>query len=219
MSEIQTLQVSRILSPVTALGPGRRVGIWVQGCTLACTGCASQDTWSPTGGVSMPVAGVAELLVSLMERDEQITGLAVTGGEPAQQPAALAHVIAEVRSAAESMAREIDVLLFSGYSYPVLARRAAPLVDVVDTIIAGRYRAERGFDGPLGTTANQTIHRVTPLGERRCAPDRLGDSAMQVTMDGDQLLLVGIPRPGDLERMRSRLDAAGVQLRGASWVS
>ncbi len=31
--------------PVTVLGPGRRIGIWLQGCSIGCAGCISQDTW------------------------------------------------------------------------------------------------------------------------------------------------------------------------------
>ena len=37
--------VNRLHWPVTVLGPGRRVGIWMQGCSIGCPGCVSRDTW------------------------------------------------------------------------------------------------------------------------------------------------------------------------------
>ena len=41
------LQLNKAHFPVTALGPGRRIGIWVQGCSIQCPGCVSLDTWKP----------------------------------------------------------------------------------------------------------------------------------------------------------------------------
>jgi organic radical activating enzyme len=76
------LRVSRIHVPVTALGPGRRVGIWVQGCSIGCAGCMSQDTWDPAGGEPVPVSRILSWLAGL---PGTVTGLTVSGGEPFQQ--------------------------------------------------------------------------------------------------------------------------------------
>ena len=40
------LVVNRVHFPVTALGPGRRLGVWVQGCSIGCAGCLAHDTWA-----------------------------------------------------------------------------------------------------------------------------------------------------------------------------
>lgn len=37
--------LSRLHFPVTTLGPGRRIGVWFQGCSIRCAGCISRDTW------------------------------------------------------------------------------------------------------------------------------------------------------------------------------
>ncbi|WP_461325238.1 4Fe-4S cluster-binding domain-containing protein [Bradyrhizobium diazoefficiens] len=44
------ISVSRIHFPVTTLGPGRRLGIWFQGCSIRCPGCISMDTWMEGAG-------------------------------------------------------------------------------------------------------------------------------------------------------------------------
>ena len=40
------ISLSRLHFPVTTLGPGRRIGIWFQGCSIRCPGCISADTWA-----------------------------------------------------------------------------------------------------------------------------------------------------------------------------
>ena len=81
--------VSRLHFPVTTLGPGRRVGLWFQGCSLRCPGCISVDTWDAgLGGTT-----VAELLGAIEALMPDACGLTVSGGEPFEQPAALAEVL------------------------------------------------------------------------------------------------------------------------------
>jgi anaerobic ribonucleoside-triphosphate reductase activating protein len=41
--------------PVTVLGPGRRIGLWLQGCSIRCAGCVSRDTWEAGAGHAMPI--------------------------------------------------------------------------------------------------------------------------------------------------------------------
>ncbi|HSV19446.1 MAG TPA: 4Fe-4S cluster-binding domain-containing protein, partial [Casimicrobiaceae bacterium] len=41
-----TIELNKAHWPVTVLGPGKRIGLWLQGCSIHCPGCVSQDTWS-----------------------------------------------------------------------------------------------------------------------------------------------------------------------------
>ncbi|MCO6722975.1 radical SAM protein, partial [Streptomyces sp. Vc714c-19] len=47
--------------PLETLGPGRRRGVWVQGCSLACAGCMSRHTWDARGGTRVSVSALREL--------------------------------------------------------------------------------------------------------------------------------------------------------------
>ena len=40
------MYLDRILYPVTSLGPGKRLCIWVSGCNARCEGCANPELWT-----------------------------------------------------------------------------------------------------------------------------------------------------------------------------
>lgn len=105
------LNVARIAMPIQSLGPGRRVGLWVQGCTIGCAGCASTDTWNPTSGLTLSVDDVARKLGELLSTAD---GLTISGGEPFQQPDALAELLRALRRDRQLDGR--DVLIFTGYA-------------------------------------------------------------------------------------------------------
>lgn len=203
------MRISRIAAPITVLGPGRRAAVWVQGCTLACPGCASMDTWSAAGGREMPTEQVvAELLGLAAEHD--LDGVTVSGGEPFQQAAQVADVLAGVRSARP----DLDVVLFTGYDAAVARRRSVRLARLVDILVAGRYDRTQPSDLPLLASANQRIV-TSDRGAARLT--ETGPGRVQVAADGDDLFVVGLPQPGDLERLHEALEARGVALAGASW--
>ena len=58
MKSTATLQLNKAHWPVTVLGPGRRIGLWVQGCAIHCRGCVSQDTWPADPAKAMPVRDI-----------------------------------------------------------------------------------------------------------------------------------------------------------------
>lgn len=214
------LQLNRVLAPITVLGPGRRVGVWVQGCTLACTGCASTDTWASDGGLDTTTDSVAEQVLAVAERLD-LTGVTVTGGEPFQQADAVTDLLVRIRR----RRADLDVLVFTGYTLGVAARRSPGLLEAADAVVAGRYRPELPDGGPLRASANQELVVRTELGRRRFAGlDGSSEAAhevvgrrLQVTADDGSLFLVGLPASGDLERLGAALEERGVSLSGVSW--
>ncbi len=67
------LSLSRVHFPVTTLGPGRRLGIWFQGCSIRCPGCISADTWGP----GRRRIALARLLADIQPWLEQAEGITV----------------------------------------------------------------------------------------------------------------------------------------------
>lgn len=209
-----TVKVARLLAPVTVLGPGRRVALWVQGCGLACPGCASHDTWDPSGGADAEVCDLVDEIVAAVTAD-RLDGLTITGGEPTDQAGALASVVAGVRRRHPGL----DVLLFTGRTMPAARTHAATLVAQATAVVAGPYRRDQPLPGHrLLATANQELV-VAPAASGRYSRWLADADAprLQVMASGGSLYLVGLPEPGDLDRFATAMGDRGVHLEGVSW--
>jgi anaerobic ribonucleoside-triphosphate reductase activating protein len=214
--------ISRLHFPVTVLGPGLRAGIWFQGCTIRCPGCASVDTWSADQHRAVDVAAVLDWLWRLPA--VEVEGVTISGGEPTDQPEALGDLLQGITQWRDSLApggTTPDVLLFTGRDPDWLqSPGAAVLAEGVDAVVIGPYDRERQGDTPLRGSENQELVPLTPLGTLRyrdlTAQPR---NRMQVLVADDDIWLVGIPLAGDLDRVRAEARRRGLRFRGTSWRS
>ncbi|WP_460369939.1 4Fe-4S single cluster domain-containing protein [Actinocorallia lasiicapitis] len=203
--------------PVTTLGHGVRAGIWFQGCTIACPGCLSRDTWPAEESHAVPVEGVLDWLRGL----PPIDGVTVSGGEPFQQPEALRALLAGIIEWRGS--RELDILLYSGYVISRLSRKpeSRDILKLCDAVVSGPYVERLGDDSPLRGSSNQQLVPLTPLGEQRYGPNGQNERRIQVCVEdgaeGRRVYYIGIPRRGDMDRLSAVLDGAGVRAGEASW--
>jgi anaerobic ribonucleoside-triphosphate reductase activating protein len=136
-----------------ANGPGLRAVVWFQGCTLGCPGCFNPATHDPAGGYEAEVEDLVREILSL----PGLEGVTVSGGEPFQQPAALAALVHELRRS------RLGILVFSGY--PIERIRAMPegpaALRSIDALVAGPYvRALRCGRELLGSS-NQRLHLLS----------------------------------------------------------
>lgn len=225
------LLLSRAHFPVTVLGPGTRAGIWTQGCTIGCAGCLSRDTWEADPSTAVPVARLLDWLSSLPPVD----GVTISGGEPFQQPDGLGALLSGIH--AWRGERPIDILVYSGYAFSRLRRdaRSRRLLEMCDAVIAGPYVARRapaarGAEWPPASwfgSANQRLVPLTPLGREKYGDletksrDDASDGAtsphIQVCVTENRVYYIGIPRPGDMDRLTERLARAGIDPGEVSW--
>ncbi|WBB80615.1 4Fe-4S cluster-binding domain-containing protein [Micromonospora sp. WMMD882] len=212
-ADADTIEISRLHHPVTVLGPGHRAGVWVQGCAIGCAGCLARDTWARRPDRAVAVRAVLDWLAGL---PEPLDGVTVSGGEPLQQPAAVAALLAGVTAWRGD--REIDVLLYTGYPWH-RARRFTEVLAGCDAVVAGPYVARRNVgDPPLRGSTNQRIVPLTPLGRHRYGPAApVPPRGLQATVSAGRIWLVGIPRAGDLDRVARGLAARDVHVEETSW--
>lgn len=215
----QNVFVSRLHWPVTTLGYGQRIGIWFQGCSIGCKGCCSADTWTPTAEHQITVGDLLDW-VQAQPLDE-VDGFTISGGEPFDQPFALArllHGLRSVRNRKDGQSR--DLLIYSGYPWIRLLSRDYAALRLVDAVISEPFIATRPGDHLRGS-GNQKLHYITDLGRDRSLAISAKNSApkMQMHFDGKSVWLIGIPREKDLSRLGLRLANAGVSLGRVSWLA
>ncbi|MGV3458139.1 4Fe-4S single cluster domain-containing protein [Sphingomonas sp.] len=199
-----TVSVSRLHFPITTLGPGRRAGLWLQGCSIRCPGCISVDTWEPGTG-TVPVA---ELLDRLNVIAGEADGLTVSGGEPFEQPDALAAVLAHWRAISLT-----STLVFTGRELGEVGGWLAEHPGLVDALITGPFRSDLPQTLALRGSDNQRIHALTAAGAGMLSYDRVATTAdrrLDVAFDEHgHAWLAGIPARGEMARLRRVLAAAG----------
>ena len=195
---------SRVHFPVTTLGPGRRLGIWFQGCSIRCPGCISADTWAADrGGLELE-----ELFGRIDVWLGQAEGITISGGEPFDQTDALGALLRGLRERVAA-----DILVYSGYAFERLEGPLGELEGLIDALITDPFVLDAPQRLPIRGSDNQRLHRLTALGRSGFAEfdePRLEGGAFDVMFDEDGTVwLAGIPRRGDFERLRAELGRHG----------
>ena len=203
----ERIGLSRVHFPITALGPGRRIGIWLQGCSIRCPGCMSRDTWA----AARKTISVAALLEAIAPCLGDADGITISGGEPFDQPAALLELLRGLRS----VAGNLSVLVYSGLAYARLQVRERRVLSLVDVLISEPFVAAQAVSAPLRGSANQRVVCLTPRGvalwQRAEADWRERGRRLDLIAGPDgSVWVAGVPGPGDLDRLGQRLGAAGI---------
>jgi len=203
------LYVAHLSRGIANLGPGRRLGLWLQGCDRHCPGCISPGLFERNENDRRSISAVANTLVALAPGHR---GLTVSGGEPFDQAATLLALLRRLRRETE-----LDFLVYTGYTLEALAATGgahAELLEIIDLLIDGPYREElpgtllwRGSD-------NQRLHllSVRAAGHetyRHAVYD--GDRPLHFELAADgSVCCVGIPERGFRERFTDRLADRGI---------
>ena len=150
------MKIARIISPIHALGPGNRVGLWVQGCTRNCSHCISPELQSFNIS-DMPEEAVVAALLQASALNG-CKGLTISGGEPFEQPEALLKVLKGVRKSFS------DILVYTGFKIEeILGGQCGECgrlaLQYIDVLIDGPYEDTLNTsDCILRGSSNQMIH-------------------------------------------------------------
>lgn len=129
-------------------GPGPRTVMWFAGCSLRCRGCINPHLWPADSGESLSIEDASRRLRIGRERGDR--GVTFLGGEPFQQPEALAVLCAFVHGAWPITPGVPRLILYSGYTFEVLRARANPAIDsalaMADALIDGPFAAAQADD-------------------------------------------------------------------------
>lgn len=198
--------LSRVHFPVRTLGPGARVGIWFQGCSIRCPGCVSIDTWKP----ALQPVSVEQLLTSITPWMDACDGVTLSGGEPFDQVKSLSTILELISSGWPDK----DVLVYSGYSFETIQPDLTRLAGTIDVLISDPLDSTFPQTLPLRGSDNQRMHFLTARGREKFArftrPSE--ERRLDVMFDRDGTAwMAGVPRREDLLRLRDLLRAEGHQ--------
>ena len=216
MAHAMQISVNKAHFPVTVLGPGRRVGIWLQGCTIGCKGCLSRDTWARDAGKDMPISA----LLAWCEQASGgvLDGVTISGGEPFEQPQALGELLRGLAHWRQRLKRDFDILCYSGYPLAKLRARHAAVLAQLDGVISEPFVEALPSTHAWFGSGNQKLTALSDRGKQRYAdsPAPSGKS-MQVLVDGERVWYVGVPARGDLDRLEALCRARGMDFAQVSW--
>lgn len=196
------ISLSRLHFPVTTLGPGQRIGLWVQGCSLHCKGCLSPDTWHQRDNA----IEISELIAQLSQWFPFADGITISGGEPFEQPKALQQLLKALRQHFQG-----DIFVYSGYEWEQIKPQVLEMDGLIDALMSGPYLENAPQTQALRGSDNQQLHRLTPLGDARFAQyDRAlteNDKILDLALDQTgRIFLTGIPQRHDMLRLRTLLE-------------
>lgn len=208
------IRISRVHYPVTVLGPGKRLGIWLQGCSLACKGCVSKDTWDKDAGTLIDVNVLVENCRSIVNYD--IDGITITGGEPFEQPEALEALLDSLEPWRST--RQFDVLCYSGKTLKQLQTNFAHILPRLDFLIPEPFIESKPTETAWLGSANQKLLSISELAQQKLANCKPNTPSIQIQIDKKQIWFIGIPRRGDMERLKTRLQTKGILMENVSWL-
>lgn len=195
------LSIHLLHFPVRTLGPGVRVGLWVQGCSLHCPHCLTPESWPFLPEQGIPVEELAETLAYFFAPDggERAEGVTLSGGEPFDQPEALFELLKYLNRKGIR-----DILLYSGYTrerllgqYPDLPNWAASLVD-------GQFNQQSPTSATWKGSENQTLTLWrSEFEEQYRLWTEIRARKLQLVQTNERRFLVGIPDLRDSSKLKT----------------
>ncbi|MDR3075748.1 MAG: radical SAM protein [Synergistaceae bacterium] len=193
-----TLRVHMRHHPIYALGPGKRFGLWLQGCSIHCDGCISRETWDFGGGEARDISELAREIAETAG-NEKLDGLTVSGGEPFDQAEPLMKFLREIASFGIR-----DVLVYSGYRIEYLLPRFAEIRDLTAAVVDGPFELGGETESCWRGSANQTLSVFRPEFETRYAEwERVKKGRLQILKNEYGVFVAGIPRQGDVAKIKN----------------
>ena len=199
------MYIARILYPVNVLGPGKRIGIWFNGCNHHCLGCSNPELWAPQERYKTTL----ETLMRLVERickNQTVDGFTLTGGDPFAQASALQQVLPELKKYSN------DILVYTGFDYEEVLLKYPELLYQIGVLIDGKYIQERNNGAVLRGSDNQRIIILNDsLADKYHSYLATAKNEIQNFTALDGVISVGIHRPGYEDQVETLLRGKGLE--------
>ncbi len=200
-------KLNRIQYPVYNLGKGKRIGIWVQGCSLACKGCVSKTLQTKKNGKDIEIEYLVNEIVKI---NQDYSGITITGGEPFQQYQQLTAFCAYIKKMTN-----LEIYVFSGYSLNELYQLFPDklFLKYIDFLLDGRYERDKHDDQNVRGSSNQSLYKLKN-NEAVLQDDYFESDKVSIKVDDDmQVYLSGIPKKNELDKLSEHIKESGINLK------
>ena len=175
------------------LGPGRRVGVWFQGCSLRCKGCIVPELWKSEGKEYTP-----EELFSIIS-SFKIKEVSLSGGEPFEQDKN--DLLKFLKLLKEN---DYGIWVYTGYTLEeLIEKNFEELLIFIDVIVDGRYVEELNDGKPWRGSSNQ---RIILLSERYSNVKVPNKRKIQMEITENEIIIIGIPPKDFLKNLKNNLN-------------
>ena len=187
----------------TVNGPGNRYMIHLQGCSLGCKGCFNPESWSSKTKNLINVEELADKILS-----HNLDGLAISGGEPFQQPISLLHFLKYLYKNKNPFPK--GILIYSGYTEEELQKipEYSQILNYIDEIVSGRYEENLKVYDSLLSSSNQ---KFIWGNQKNIIEEELMNQSFEIIIEEDGLKLTGFPNLS--KEIRNELEKSGVKLK------
>ncbi len=199
------MRIARIFYPVKVLGPGERIGIWVNGCLRKCDGCANPELWELDHSLAISLENLCEMIESIFQFYKgHVDGVTISGGEPFMQMEELMGLINYLKTKTE------DILLYTGYQRSELIKDTLgqKIIENIAVLVDGPYQKEKNNGEVLRGSLNQTIYYRDELIKKRYEEYvrmNEGKNMVQNFRIKDGIVAVGIHRDNFREELKREL--------------
>ena len=144
------MEIGFIYYPVNTLGPGKRIGIWTQGCFRHCNNCMSHELRKIDHTKNRDIPSIIKEIKEIIE-NHQVDGVTISGGEPFMQ-----DDLIDLLEGLSDLGIE-DIILYTGYKLEELSEEKREVLAYLSVIIDGEYIDELNDNKPLRGSSNQRI--------------------------------------------------------------
>ena len=109
-------------------GPGKRLLLFTQGCTIHCEGCINSHLWEFGCGKNISTEEILSVC-----KENQVDGITLHGGEPLDQAPAVLKAVNLLKK------NGFSVILFTGYTKKELSGAQKEVWDLADIVVSGRF--------------------------------------------------------------------------------
>jgi len=165
-------------------GPGCRLVLWTQGCSIRCKGCWNQSMWDFTPEHEI---AVSELFDQITGMGEKIEGITLLGGEPLDQYKETLTLLQLCTKAG------LSKVLFTGYELLEITQKGMSEIQKnLDILITGRYdESKRTLQHQWIGSTNQKIYFLSDRYKHYEIKDA---NYIEISIDADgSISILGFP--------------------------